>query len=201
MLDLPIYFDNHATTRVDPRVVEVMLPYFSEVYGNADSATHSLGWAAREAVGAARAKIAAAIGATANEIVFTSGATESNNLAIRGVAERYAARGRHIVSVATEHHAVLDPLAKLAARGFEVTLVPVVPGGQPEAGLVRLDQLAEAIRPDREKLLAVAQAVFAMRVPDVSQAALPAAQAVRGVLARAKAEIDAIVARMTKDQQ
>ena len=153
MVSLPIYLDNHATTRVDPRVVEVMLPYFTEVYGNPGSASHSFGAAAKDAVEEARAKIAAAIGARAKEIVWTSGATESNNLAIRGVAERHAARGQHIISVTTEHPAVLDPLAALARRGFEITLLPVIPApGAPacgsRAGLIEVDRLAAAMRGD-----------------------------------------------------
>src|SRR5208337_3471585 len=138
MLQLPIYLDNHATTRVDPRVVEAMRPYFSEIYGNAASATQGFGSAAKEAVEEARGKIAAAIGAKAKEVVWTSGATESNNLAIRGVAEKHAARGRHIISAATEHPAVLDPLAKLAQRGFEITLLPVIAAPDPRAGVVRI---------------------------------------------------------------
>ena len=148
MLQLPVYLDNHATTRVDPRVVEAMGPYFSEVYGNAGSTAHAFGAAAKDAVDDARAKIAAAVGAKAKEVVFTSGATESNNLALRGAAQRHSARGRHIVSVATEHPAVLDPLAKLARAGFEVTLLPVIPAPDPRAGLVRVDQLAAALRDD-----------------------------------------------------
>src|SRR6476619_4237169 len=132
----PIYLDNHATTRVDPRVVEAMLPYFSEVYGNAHS-VHSFGHAARDAVDAARASIAAAVGADAKEIVFTSGATESNNLAIRGVAERERRRGSHLVSVTTEHKAVLDPLARLSRRGYDVTLLDVDGRDSQRAG--RLD--------------------------------------------------------------
>ncbi len=148
MLHLPIYLDNQATTRVDPRVVEAMLPYFSEVYGNAGSASHSYGAAAKDAVEDAREKVAAAIGARAKEIVWTSGATESNNLAIRGVAEKHAARGRHMVSVKTEHPAVLDPLATLARRGFEITLLPVTPSPDARTGLIDVDQLAAAIRED-----------------------------------------------------
>ena len=115
---LPIYFDHHATTPLDPRVLEAMLPYFGAVFGNAGSTTHSFGWAARAAVDEARQKIAAALARRPKEIVFTSGATESNNLAIRGVAGRHADRGRHIISAATEHHAVLDPLRRLARRRF-----------------------------------------------------------------------------------
>ncbi len=148
MLTLPVYLDNHATTRVDPRVVDAMLPYFTETYGNPGSTTHAFGAAAKDAVDEARAKIAAAIGAKAREIVWTSGATESNNLAIRGVAEKHSARGRHIISVSTEHPSVLDPLAKLAQRGYEVRLLPVIPAPDPRAGLIRVDQLAAAIRDD-----------------------------------------------------
>jgi cysteine desulfurase len=143
-----IYLDNHATTRVDPRVVEAMLPFFDERYGNAGSASHAYGWEARDAVDAARESIAAGINAAANEIVFTSGATESNNLAIRGIAERSRRRGNHLVSVATEHKAVLDPLARLARRGFEVTLLPVAPYTDALAGRIDPQQLADAIRPD-----------------------------------------------------
>lgn len=144
----PIYMDNHATTRVDPRVVESMLPYFTEEYGNAASVSHSFGSKAKDAVAAAREAIAAAIGARSREIVFTSGATESNNLAILGVAERASQRGRHLLSVCTEHPSVLDPLARLGRRGFEVTLLPVVQTPQTSAGQVVLEQLAEALRPD-----------------------------------------------------
>lgn len=148
MVRLPIYMDNHATTRVDPRVVEAMLPYFTERYGNAGSVSHVFGWEARDAVDAARQSIATAIGAQQREIVFTSGATESNNLALRGMAERTRKRGNHFVSVATEHRAVLDPLDKLARRGFEVTLLPVASAGQSNAGLIEPAQVAEAIRDD-----------------------------------------------------
>src|SRR5277367_6063113 len=107
---MPVYLDNHATTRVDPRVVAAMLPYFGEIYGNPASTGHSFGWEAKEAVDAARAQIAAGMGASPREIVFTSGATESNNLAIRGVAERTRRRGNHLITVSTEHKAVLDPI-------------------------------------------------------------------------------------------
>ncbi|MGA2031321.1 MAG: aminotransferase class V-fold PLP-dependent enzyme [Thermoguttaceae bacterium] len=148
MIQLPIYLDNHATTRVDPRVMAAMLPYFSEVFGNAGSNTHVLGHAAKAAVDAARENIAAAIGARAREIVFTSGATESNNLAIRGVAEKLSPKGRHLVSVVTEHPAVLEPLERLRARGFQVTLLPVVQAPSQQAGLLVVDQLAEVLRDD-----------------------------------------------------
>lgn len=143
-----IYLDNHATTRVDPRVLATMLPYFSEEFGNAGSNSHAFGRQAREAVNAAREMIAASIGAAPSEVVFTSGATESNNLALRGIAERTRRRGNHIVSVQTEHKAVLDPLARLARRGFEVTLLPVESWTSPTAGRIDLDQLATALRDD-----------------------------------------------------
>jgi cysteine desulfurase len=145
-LQLPIYLDNHATTRVDPRVVEAMLPFFSETYGNAGSVNHTFGWDARDAVDSARKSIAANLGADAREIVFTSGATESNNLAIRGLAERQRRRGDHIVSVTTEHMAVLDPLKRLARRGFEVSLLNVEPAGGPRAGWLDPQKVKDAIR-------------------------------------------------------
>jgi cysteine desulfurase len=140
--------DNHATTRVDPRVVEAMLPYFTEQYGNAGSVGHAFGEHAREAVELWRRSIAGAIGAEAEEIVFTSGATESNNLAIRGIAERPKRRGDHLVSVQTEHKAVLDPLARLARRGYDVTLLEVEPHGSPRAGRLDPQRIADALRDD-----------------------------------------------------
>ncbi|MHC4405657.1 MAG: cysteine desulfurase family protein, partial [Planctomycetota bacterium] len=143
-----VYMDNHATTRVDPRVVEAMLPYFTETYGNSASTQHQFGWNAKEAVDAARQSIAEAIGALPREIVFTSGATESNNLAIRGVAERSREKGRHLIGVVTEHPAVLDSLERLKRRGFDVTLLPVVQAPDPQAGRIHPDQVAEAVRDD-----------------------------------------------------
>jgi cysteine desulfurase len=148
MPDDVIYLDHHATTPVDPRVVEAMLPYFGAKFGNPASVSHAFGWEAQEAVDAARESIAGAIGARAKEIVFTSGATESNNLAIRGVAERARRRGDHLVSVATEHKAVLDPLARLQRRGFELALLEVEPAGGPTAGLLDPGKVAGAIRDD-----------------------------------------------------
>jgi cysteine desulfurase len=146
MPDLPVYMDNHATTRVDPRVFEAMAPYFTERYGNPGSGNHPFGWAAKEAVDAARAEIATAVGAGERDIVFTSGATESNNLAIRGIAERARRKGNHLVSVATEHKSVLDPLARLGRRGFDVTLLPVEQAGSELSGVLDLDRLEAAIR-------------------------------------------------------
>jgi cysteine desulfurase len=125
MLKLPIYLDNNATTRTDPRVVEAMLPYFTERYGNAASRNHSFGWQAEEAVEQAREQVARLIDASAKEIVFTSGATEADNLAVKGVAGMYRKTGNHIVTVATEHHAVLDPCKRLEREGFRVTFLPV----------------------------------------------------------------------------
>jgi cysteine desulfurase len=136
----PIYFDNHATTPVDPRVVEAMLPFFTEKFGNAASRNHSFGWEAEKAVDDARKKIADLIGATSKEIIFTSGATESDNLAIKGVAEMYAEKGNHIITVATEHKAVLDTCKKLEKHGYRVSYLPVKGDG-----LVDLDMLRDAI--------------------------------------------------------
>jgi cysteine desulfurase len=147
-LQLPIFLDNQSTTRVDPRVVEAMLPLFGEKFGNAGSVNHSFGWDARDAVEAARKSIAAAIGADPREIVFTSGATESNNLAIRGLADRQRKKGSHIVSVTTEHKAVLDPLKRLARRGFDVTLLDVEQAGSPRAGWLDPQKVKEALRGD-----------------------------------------------------
>ena len=148
MPQLPIYLDNHATTRVDPRVVEAMAPYWTEVFGNPGSTSHSFGDAARAAVEAARESIAGAIGASPREIVFTSGATESNNLAIRGVAERQRRRGDHLISVTTEHRAVLDPLSRLERGGFRVTLLGVEQAGSPRAGWLDPQRVADAIADD-----------------------------------------------------
>jgi cysteine desulfurase len=157
-LSLPIYLDNHATTRVDARVLAAMLPFFCEHYGNSGSVVHAFGEHAREAVAASTAQIASAIGAAPEEIVFTSGATESNNLAIRGVAERPRRRREpggssprsagHLVSVTTEHKAVLDPLARLGRRGYEVSLLPVGPHGSPRAGWLDPQRVADALRDD-----------------------------------------------------
>lgn len=147
-VSLPIYLDNHATTRVDPRVVEAMLPFLTETFGNAGSINHSFGTETKEAVDRAREAIAAGIGAEAREIVFTSGATESNNLAIRGLADRPRKKGNHIVSVTTEHKAVLDPLRRLARRGFEVTLLDVEQHGSPRAGWLDPQKVADAIKDD-----------------------------------------------------
>ncbi len=137
----PIYLDNHATTRCDPRVVEAMVPYFSNHYGNAASRTHVFGRIAEEAVDKARAQLARAIGAaTDKEIVLTSGATESDNLAIKGAARMYRDRGDHLITVCTEHKAVLDAHHALEREGFRVTFLPV--GAD---GLIDLEQLAAAM--------------------------------------------------------
>lgn len=138
----PIYMDNHATTPLDPRVLEAMLPYFREKFGNAASRNHSFGWEAEQAVERARKQIAELIGATPKEIVFTSGATESDNLAIKGVAEMYAEKGEHVITVATEHKAVLDACKHLARRGVQTTFLRVE-----RDGLVNLDELQAAITP------------------------------------------------------
>ena len=142
-MKVPIYMDHHSTTPVDARVLEAMLPYFTEKFGNAASKSHAFGWRAEEAVEEARAQVARLIGATAREIVWTSGATESDNLALKGVARFHAARGRHLVTTAIEHKAVLDSAAALSREGFEVTVVPVGPDG-----VVDPEAIRAALRPD-----------------------------------------------------
>jgi cysteine desulfurase len=134
---LPIYFDNHATTQVDPRVVQAMLPYFTEKFGNAASRNHPFGWAGEEAVENGRAQVASLIGATPKEIIFTSGATESDNLMIKGVAEMYREKGNHIITQAIEHKAVLDTCKRLEKDGFEVTYLPVQRDGRVDPEDVR----------------------------------------------------------------
>ena len=137
---LPVYMDNHATTPVDPRVLAEMLPYFQEKFGNAASRNHSFGWAGEEAVEQARERIAKLVGATTKEIIFTSGATESDNLAIKGVAEMYREKGNHIITAVTEHKAVLDTCKRLEKYGYRVTYLPVM-----KDGLIDLDDLKRAM--------------------------------------------------------
>ena len=139
-MKLPIYMDSHATTPVDPRVFEAMRPYFTEIFGNSASRNHSFGWQAEEAVEKARKQVADLIGASAKEIVWTSGATESTNLAIKGVFEMYAEKGNHIITQATEHKATLDTCKRLEKHGARVTYLPVQTNG-----LIDLEQLREAI--------------------------------------------------------
>ena len=139
----PLYLDYHATTPVDPRVLEQMLPFFTERFGNPHSKQHAWGWEGRDAVEHARSQVASLINASAGEIVFTSGATESNNLAIRGVPAARRERGRHVITVATEHKSVLDTCLALEREGCEVTVLPVQP-----SGLLDLDDLRRALRPD-----------------------------------------------------
>ena len=139
----PIYLDCHATTPLDPCVLEAMLPYFTEQFGNPASVMHQYGWEAETAIQQSRTTLAEAIQADPSEILFTSGATEANNLAIKGIAEAYLTKGRHLITVATEHRAILDPCRYLQSMGFEVTVLPVQ-----SDGLLDLDQLETAIRPD-----------------------------------------------------
>ncbi|MBI4467444.1 MAG: IscS subfamily cysteine desulfurase [Acidobacteria bacterium] len=141
-LKLPIYMDNHATTPVDPRVVEAMLPYFTSRFGNAASRNHTFGWEAEQAVENAREQVARLINATPKEIIFTSGATESDNLAIKGVAEMYREKGNHIITMVIEHKAVLDTCKRLEKYGCQVTYLPVT-----KDGLIDLDDLRRAITP------------------------------------------------------
>jgi len=137
---LPLYMDNHATTPLDPRVLDAMMPYFTGKFGNAASRNHAFGWEAEEAVENARGQIAKLINATAKEIIFTSGATESNNLAIKGIAEMYREKGNHIITQVTEHKAVLDTCKKLEKMGYRVTYLPVQADG-----LIDLEDLKRAI--------------------------------------------------------
>lgn len=141
MLRLPIYLDNNATTKVDQRVFDAMAPYFMEHYGNAASRTHSFGWEAEEAVEYAREQVAQLLGAEPKEIIFTSGATEADNLALKGVYEMYASKGNHIITVVTEHKAVLDTCAHIENLGGEITYLAVK-----KDGLIDLDALKKAIK-------------------------------------------------------
>src|SRR6202166_2650346 len=151
-MNLPIYMDYHATTPMDPRVFEAMKPYFMDIFGNSASRNHSFGWQAEEAVEKSRKQIADLIGATPKEIVFTSGATESNNLALKGVAEMYAEKGNHIITAATEHKAILDTCKRLEKEGYKVTYLPVETNG-----LIDLDQLKDAIT-DKTILISIMHA-------------------------------------------
>ena len=139
-IQLPLYMDNHATTPMDPRVLDAMLPFFTNKFGNAASRNHSFGWEAEKAVDAAREQIAKLIGSTAKEIIFTSGATESDNLAIKGIAERYRERGNRVITQVTEHKAVLDTCSHLEKQGYRVTYLPVNADG-----LIEMDDLERGI--------------------------------------------------------
>ncbi len=142
-MDRSIYLDNHATTKLDPRVLDAMIPYFTENYGNASSRNHSYGWKAEEGVDQARTDVAALIKADPKEIVFTSGMTESDNLAIKGIAEMYREKGNHLIAVETDIRSLLDPLHSLERHGFTLTIIPVDSKGRVDPGKVR-----EAIRPE-----------------------------------------------------
>lgn len=142
-LTFPIYLDHNATTPMDPRVLEAMTPYFTQHFGNAASRNHAFGWAAEDGVDKARNQVASLIGGTAKEIIWTSGSTESNNLAIKGVAEMYNGKGKHIISAIHEHKAVLDPIKRLQRNGYEVTWL------EPNTdGIIYAEQVKEAIRED-----------------------------------------------------
>ncbi|MBL1210904.1 aminotransferase class V-fold PLP-dependent enzyme [Geminocystis sp. GBBB08] len=143
MMNRPIYLDNHATTQVDKRVITAMMPYFTDYFGNPSSSAHVYGWEAEAAVKQARSIIAQAINADETEIIFTSGATEANNLAIKGVAEAYFTKGKHIITVQTEHNAIIEPCQYLQSLGFEVTFLPVE-----KNGLLDLNLLSKTIQDD-----------------------------------------------------
>ena len=143
MVSVPVYLDYHATTPCDPRVVDAMLPWFTQDFGNASSRKHAFGWKAAEGVKMARENIAEMIGATPEEVIFTSGATESVNLAIKGLADKYATKGRHIITTVTEHAAVLDSFSRLEKSGFSCTYLDVDGQGQ-----ISLDALRATFRPD-----------------------------------------------------
>jgi cysteine desulfurase len=153
---LPIYMDNHATTPLDPRVLEAMMPYLTGIFGNAASRNHSFGWEAEQGVEKAREQIAKLIGATAKEIIFTSGATESTNLAIKGVAEMYREKGNHIITQVTEHKATLDTCKRLEKSGFRVTYLPVMADG-----LIDLEDLKRAIVTEGEGKTILVSIMFA----------------------------------------
>lgn len=141
----PVYLDNHSTTRVDPRVVEAMLPSFTEIYGNASSRNHAYGWRAEELTEKGREEVAALIGADPKEIIFTSGMTESDNLAIKGVAEMYRDKGNHIITVETEIRSILDPIRSLEGKGFVVTVLPVDSTGRVDPEAIRASIRPETI--------------------------------------------------------
>jgi cysteine desulfurase len=162
-MKLPIYMDYHATTPVDPRVLDAMLPYFTQDFGNAASRNHAFGWAAEEAVEAARKQVADLIGANPKEVIFTSGATESNNLAIKGVAEMYREKGNHIITCVIEHKAVIDTCKKLEKQGARVTYLPVQKDGR-----ISLDELRAAIT---DKTIAIAKEKGILFHTDAVQAA------------------------------
>lgn len=151
-MKLPIYLDNHSTTPCDPRVLEMMLPYFTEKFGNAASRNHSFGWEVEEAVEVARKQIAHLIHADAKEIIFTSGATESDNLALQGVVEMYREKGDHVITSSTEHRAVIDTAKYLEKKGIKVTFLPV-----DKAGMVSPDDVRNAIT-DKTILISIMMA-------------------------------------------
>jgi cysteine desulfurase len=196
-MELPIYLDYAATTPVDPRVAEKMLPYLTSKYGNPASRSHSFGWEAEKAVEQAREQVAALINCDPSEIIWTSGATESDNLAIKGAAHFYASKGKHLVTLKTEHKAVLDTMRQLEREGFEVTYLEPKPDG-----LLDLDQFREALRPNT----AVASVMFVNSEIGVIQdlAAIGASCRERGVIfhvdaAQATGKIEIDLARLPVD--